>query len=89
MATYAFTHDASSTARHVFGTLIGLSQTFRKLSKTKQAKVHAHFTLLDIHLTILTKDLCLFMLVHDLMNTTDPPPKQRLEPQSCTRSGQS
>lgn len=89
LSELAFLFGGVGDARHVFGTLIGLSQTFCKLSKTKQAKVHAHFTLLDIHLTILTKDLCLFMLVHDLMNTTDPPPKQRLEPQSCTRSGQS
>lgn len=78
LSELAFLFGGVGDARHVFGTLIGLSQTFCKLSKTKQAKVHAHFTLLDIHLTILTKDLCLFMLVHDLMNATDPAVKTEI-----------
>ena len=53
-------------ARHVLSSLVGLSQAYRNMSKTKQSKLIAHFTLIDLHPTALSRDLCVFLLLDQL-----------------------
>lgn len=56
-----------SVARHVFGSMIGLHLKYKRLSKAKQAQFKAHITLLDIHPTALARDLCILVLLDELM----------------------
>ncbi|KAH7922618.1 hypothetical protein BV22DRAFT_1070111 [Leucogyrophana mollusca] len=58
-------------ARHVFGTLIGMHRAHKKLSPQKRASFHAHLTLLDIQDTALARDLCILMLINDLLERSD------------------
>lgn len=55
-------------ARHVFSSLIGLNKAYGKLDKTKKTQFNAHLTLLDHHPTALARDLCLLVLLDDLMS---------------------
>lgn len=54
-------------ARHVFGSMIGLHQTFKQLTPAKQSEFKVHFTLLDIQPTALARDLCILLLLDDLI----------------------
>lgn len=57
-------------ARHVFGSIIGLHQAYGRISNNKQAGLHAHFTLLDIHPASLARDLCMLVLLDHLDEET-------------------
>lgn len=57
----------TSTARHVFGTLIGLGSAQRKLRPQQKPEFKAHLTLLDIHFATIARDLLLCMLIHILV----------------------
>ena len=48
------------TARHVFGSIIGVNRAFQKLTEAKKTRFKVHMTLLDIHPMVLARDLCLF-----------------------------
>lgn len=55
-----------SLARHLYGSLIGLRQAYVALPVKKRTQLRVHMTLLDIHPTILARDLCILMLTHQL-----------------------
>ncbi|KAI8989022.1 hypothetical protein BD414DRAFT_536334 [Trametes punicea] len=57
--------------RHPLGTIVRLYQAYKKLPLAKASAFHAHLTLLDIHPTAITRDLCMLMLLHALSNATD------------------
>ncbi|KDQ56564.1 hypothetical protein JAAARDRAFT_179150 [Jaapia argillacea MUCL 33604] len=65
----SFLFGGVGDGRHVLGTFVGMHRAYDKLShkKSKQAKLRFHLTLLDIHPTMVTRDLCLFMLFRELM----------------------
>ncbi|KIJ65506.1 hypothetical protein HYDPIDRAFT_130715 [Hydnomerulius pinastri MD-312] len=71
LSELSFLFGGVGDARHVYGTLVGLHQVHQSLNKTKRELLHVHLTLLDVHETALARDLCILMLVNDLMTTTD------------------
>ncbi|KAL6298482.1 hypothetical protein BKA93DRAFT_65275 [Sparassis latifolia] len=71
LSNLAFFFGGVGDARHIHGSLIGLHHAFQKLNKPKRSKLHVHMTLLDIHPAMLARDLCIFMLVNELMECTD------------------
>ncbi|KAK0491418.1 hypothetical protein IW261DRAFT_1621216 [Armillaria novae-zelandiae] len=60
-------HNTISLALHVLGSIIGFSKTSLKMTPEKRKATSVHFTLLDIH-PILARDLCLFMMVEELIH---------------------
>ncbi|KAI0737520.1 hypothetical protein C8Q80DRAFT_1125297 [Daedaleopsis nitida] len=67
----AFLFGGVGDARHVFGSLRGLSTAHQAMGAKKQADFHAHLTLFDIHDATIARDLCMFMLLHELNCTDD------------------
>lgn len=69
------TQETYSTAcikgRHALGTIAGLYQAYKKLPTKKRSLFQTHLTLLDIHATAITRDLCMLTLLHELSTTTD------------------
>jgi hypothetical protein len=59
------------SARHVYGTLIGIYRAFTSLPPAKRSNFKVHITLLDIHPVALTRDLCIMMLLHELCEMGD------------------
>lgn len=57
--------------RHALATIAGLFQSYKKLSKKRKSLFNTHLTLLDIHPTAITRDLCMLMLLHQLTTATD------------------
>ncbi|EIM87131.1 uncharacterized protein STEHIDRAFT_167970 [Stereum hirsutum FP-91666 SS1] len=56
-------------ARHVFASIIGLQKaSASSLSRKRSLTLKAHMTLIDVQPTILARNLCLFMLLDELMN---------------------
>ncbi|TFK84369.1 hypothetical protein K466DRAFT_527474 [Polyporus arcularius HHB13444] len=72
LSELSFLFGGVGDGRHVLGTLSGLHLAYKKLTKKKQKRFHAHLTLLDIHDATIARDLCLLMLLHDLNRTKDP-----------------
>ncbi|TCD70624.1 hypothetical protein EIP91_002655 [Steccherinum ochraceum] len=66
-------------ARHVFGSLIGLKRSHTNLEASKQPHLHVHITLLDIHATILARDLCILVLLDDLIENQGRDEDTKLE----------
>ncbi|KAJ3551566.1 hypothetical protein NM688_g4626 [Phlebia brevispora] len=66
LAKIALLFGGVGDARHVFATLIGLRDTYTKLSKPKKKALHVHMTMLDHHPAILARDLCILMLLVQL-----------------------
>ncbi|KAJ7147614.1 hypothetical protein C8R43DRAFT_1010132 [Mycena crocata] len=56
-------------ARHVYSTLVGLHRAYNKLDTTRQEAFRVHITLLDIHPAPLARDLCILLLLEQLMET--------------------
>ncbi|RDB21926.1 hypothetical protein Hypma_010914 [Hypsizygus marmoreus] len=54
-------------ARHVYGTLAGMSRTNARLPRNKLKSLRVHLTLLDVHPGALARDLCVFLLVNHLI----------------------
>ncbi|KAK0461720.1 uncharacterized protein EV420DRAFT_124965 [Desarmillaria tabescens] len=54
-------------ARHVLASIIGFRKDYVKMTPEKRDATNVHFTLLDIHPTVLARDLCLFMMVEELI----------------------
>lgn len=57
-----------SPARHIFGSIIGLKKAYATLDEQRRSSFNAHITLVDIHPTALARDLCLLLLLDDLLN---------------------
>ncbi|TFK84364.1 hypothetical protein K466DRAFT_527460 [Polyporus arcularius HHB13444] len=79
LSKLAFMFGGVGDGRHVLGTLCGLLDGYWKLSKAKQLQFKAHLTLLDIHDATLARDLCLFMLLHELATTKDATAKVEIK----------
>ncbi|KAJ6507320.1 hypothetical protein C8R47DRAFT_1100924 [Mycena vitilis] len=56
-------------ARHVYSTLVGLHRAHKKMDRKRQAAFRVHITLLDIHPAALARDLCMLLLLNQLMDT--------------------
>ncbi|TCD64576.1 hypothetical protein EIP91_003904 [Steccherinum ochraceum] len=67
LSRLAFFFGGVGDARHVYGSIIGIHAAFNRLSKNKKSKFRTHFTLLDIHPTALARDLCMFLLLDELL----------------------
>ncbi|GAW05069.1 hypothetical protein LENED_006903 [Lentinula edodes] len=65
-------------ARHVFGTIIGLKKAHEKLRPAQQKDINVHLTLLDIHPTALARDLCIMMLLDDLIHNAKTPLEEEI-----------
>jgi hypothetical protein len=64
-------HIHPPSARHVYGTLIGVHRAFAKLPSAKHSKkFKVHITMLDIHPGALARDLCIMMLLNELCEMT-------------------
>ncbi|KAI0366581.1 hypothetical protein BV20DRAFT_1124210 [Pilatotrama ljubarskyi] len=72
LSEVAFLFGGVGDGRHAFGTLVGLHDAYKKLSKAKRVRLHAHLTMLDIHDATIARDMCMLMLLDQLANTTDP-----------------
>ncbi|KAI0649800.1 hypothetical protein C8Q79DRAFT_923284 [Trametes meyenii] len=71
LSQISFLYGGVGDGRHALGTVAGLYQAYKKLPGSKQSAFHAHLTLLDIHPTAITRDLCMLMLLHELNSATD------------------
>jgi len=67
LSRLGFLFGGVGDARHIYGSIIGLHRASQRLSKDRQSVVHAHFTLLDIHPTVLARDLCILLLLEQLI----------------------
>ncbi|KAJ7068905.1 hypothetical protein B0H15DRAFT_139954 [Mycena belliarum] len=56
-------------ARHVYSTLVGLHRAHGKLDKERKESFRVHITLLDIHPAALARDLCILLLLDQLVDT--------------------
>ncbi|THU91070.1 hypothetical protein K435DRAFT_968380 [Dendrothele bispora CBS 962.96] len=63
----AFMFAGVGDARHVYGSIIGLHQAYNKLSERERDDLHVHLTLLDIHPTVLVRDLLILVLLDELV----------------------
>ncbi|KAI0672184.1 hypothetical protein C8Q78DRAFT_971990 [Trametes maxima] len=72
LSRISFLYGGVGDGRHALGTVAGLYQAYKKLPGSKKSVFRAHLTLLDIHPTAITRDLCMLMLLHELKNATDP-----------------
>ncbi|KAI0719795.1 hypothetical protein C8T65DRAFT_603249 [Cerioporus squamosus] len=79
LSKLSFMFGGVGDGRHVLGTLCGLLDGFWKLTKAKQLQFKVHLTLLDIHDATLARDLCMFMLLHELATTTDATAKVEIK----------
>ncbi|KAI0724335.1 hypothetical protein C8T65DRAFT_733972 [Cerioporus squamosus] len=77
LSEVAFLFGGVGDGRHVFGTVCGLHNTYKKLSKAKQAQFRSHITMLDIHDGMIARDLCILMLLHEYNTAADE--KTRIE----------
>ncbi|RDX52493.1 hypothetical protein OH76DRAFT_161993 [Lentinus brumalis] len=66
----AFLFGGVGDARHVMATLCGLSTAYSYLPEEEKPIFHAHLTLLDINATTIARDLCFFLLLHELNSTS-------------------
>ena len=62
------------TARHVFGTLFDFGPAYEKLGTKRQDAMRLHLTLLDHHPAMIARDLCVLMLLNQLMELEDSVP---------------
>jgi hypothetical protein len=61
------------SARNVYATLVGAHRAYKALPKDKRAAMRIHLTLLDIHPSVLARDLCILMLMNDWMEPNVEP----------------
>lgn len=62
------TQSVSFPARHVFGTLIDLQGVYENMNKAKRKALRVHMTMLDHHPAMLARDLCVLMLLDQLLD---------------------
>ncbi|KAK0243185.1 hypothetical protein EDD85DRAFT_814167 [Armillaria nabsnona] len=63
----SFIWGGGGDGRHILGSIIGLSQAFLELTSKKRKASKFHFTLLDIHPTTIARNLCLFLMINELI----------------------
>ncbi|KAJ6451125.1 hypothetical protein C8R47DRAFT_1170433 [Mycena vitilis] len=68
----AFLFGGVGDARHVFGTLIDLHETSRRMNQNRRSALRVHITLLDIKEHALARDLVVIVLLSKIMTCTDP-----------------
>jgi hypothetical protein len=56
------------TGRHILSTLIGARRAYEKLSPEKQNKAKFHLTALDVHPTVIARNLVFLLFLDDLAN---------------------
>ncbi|KAK7020202.1 hypothetical protein VNI00_017815 [Paramarasmius palmivorus] len=66
LARLRFFFAGIGDSRHALGSIIGIGQTYKTLSKDQQKSFGVHLTLNDINATILARGLCLFLLLDEL-----------------------
>ncbi|KAI0357689.1 hypothetical protein OH77DRAFT_1502792 [Trametes cingulata] len=71
LSEVAFLFGGVGDGRHAFGTLSGLHDAYKALPKAKRVLLHAHLTMLDIHDATIARDLCMLILLDQLITTTD------------------
>ncbi|KAI0357701.1 hypothetical protein OH77DRAFT_1475432 [Trametes cingulata] len=71
LSRLSFLFGGVGDGRHALGTVQGLYDAYKKLSAPNQSAFRAHLTLLDIHPTAIARDLCMLMLLDELIRTTD------------------
>ncbi|KAK0230370.1 hypothetical protein IW262DRAFT_397327 [Armillaria fumosa] len=67
LSRLSFIWGGGGDGRHILGSIIGLSQTFLELTSKKREASKFHFTLLDIHPTTIARNLCLFLMINELI----------------------
>ncbi|KAG7447536.1 uncharacterized protein BT62DRAFT_1060778 [Guyanagaster necrorhizus] len=67
LSCLSFIWGGGGDGRHVYGSIIGLSQAFLELTPDQRQTSRVHFTLLDIHPTTIARNLCLFMMIDELI----------------------
>ncbi|KAE9410311.1 hypothetical protein BT96DRAFT_371276 [Gymnopus androsaceus JB14] len=63
----AFMFAGVGDAHHVFGSIIGLGKVYAKLTQANKSNFQVHFTLVDINPTVFARDLCIMLLLNDLL----------------------
>ncbi|KAG5637440.1 hypothetical protein H0H81_004549 [Sphagnurus paluster] len=63
----AFLFGGAGDARHVFGTILGLTRAHKKLRPVEKKALKTHITVLDIHFATVARDLVLFWLLNKLV----------------------
>ncbi|KAF9026023.1 hypothetical protein BDZ89DRAFT_1067865 [Hymenopellis radicata] len=71
LSRLSFYFGGVGDARHVFGSVVGLSQARLKLNKRKRQVMRAHLTMNDIHPSALARDLCMLFLLDELSSNRD------------------
>ncbi|KAK0206934.1 hypothetical protein DFS33DRAFT_1317984 [Desarmillaria ectypa] len=67
LSRLSFIWGGGGDGRHIFGSIIGLSHTFLEMNPEKRKASKIHFTLLDIHPTTIARNLCIFLMINDLV----------------------
>ncbi|KAK0461719.1 uncharacterized protein EV420DRAFT_1526820 [Desarmillaria tabescens] len=67
LSQLSFIWGGGGDGRHIFGSIIGLNQTYLELAPEKREASRIHFTLLDIHPTTIARNMCLFMMINELI----------------------
>ncbi|KAJ6457420.1 hypothetical protein C8R47DRAFT_1203442 [Mycena vitilis] len=69
LSRLSFIFGGVGDARNVYSTLVGLHRAHKKLDERRQGVFRVHITLLDIHPTALARDLCVLLLLNQLIET--------------------
>ncbi|KAJ7663880.1 hypothetical protein DFH06DRAFT_1393704, partial [Mycena polygramma] len=69
LSRLSFIFGGVGDARNVYSTLVGLHRAHKKLDAKRQGVFRVHITLLDIHPTALARDLCVLLLLNQLIET--------------------
>ncbi|KAJ7036536.1 hypothetical protein C8F04DRAFT_953716 [Mycena alexandri] len=67
----AFLLGGVGDARHVYSTLVGLHRAHQKMDEKRQGAFRVHITLLDIHPAPLARDLCMILLLDEMITAGD------------------
>ncbi|KAJ7607618.1 hypothetical protein DFH06DRAFT_1111847 [Mycena polygramma] len=75
----AFLFGGVGDARHVFGTLIDLHETSRRMNQNRRSALRVHITLLDIKEHALARDLVVMVLLSKIMTCAETTAKLELQ----------
>ncbi|KAJ7891947.1 hypothetical protein B0H13DRAFT_2529459 [Mycena leptocephala] len=79
LSSLAFLLGGVGDARHVFGTLVGIHETSRRINTKQQDALKVHVTLLDIKEHALARDLVVVFLLSKIMTCNDTVEKLELQ----------
>ncbi|KAF8876825.1 hypothetical protein BD779DRAFT_1475455 [Infundibulicybe gibba] len=66
-------------ARHVYATLVGAERAYFRLPRSKQDSFQLHITMLDTHPAPLARDLCVMLLLNQLVNVRKGDATEKVE----------